>query len=356
MPRSSKLALVYLARQAEGAEPIHRFVASYRKFDAAEPHDLIVIFKGYQEKKDRRDAAEAFDGLCHRAIEISDEGFDIGAYLTAARALDHEYICFVNTFTEIESPGWLALLHKHAMKPSIGIVGAMGSYESLHDSLAFTGKSVWLCGIKRIPYDEILQRYFAWALDRHAPGWKFGHCDRRIDLLLRLVRRRFQRSALDKEFPKYWTFVTDPGGPLEFCKAWQRFPNPHLRSNCFLIKRTLLLSLGLEVGPTKTDSYRFESGPNNMTSRLRKLGLAAIVVGRDDFSYDVADWPMSRTFRLGLQDNLLVTDNQVRSFSAMSEGERITHIRMTWGDYTIPPPADFPGLGFSFSKGDLSPQ
>src|SRR5207245_2074625 len=111
----------------------------------------------------------------------------IGAYLSAARALDHEYICFLNTFTEIVSPGWLAQLYKHAKYPKVGIVGAMGSYESLHDSLAFTGKLVWLCGVKRIPYDEVLQRYFAWVLDRHAPRWKPDHRDRRLDLLLRFI-------------------------------------------------------------------------------------------------------------------------------------------------------------------------
>jgi hypothetical protein len=40
----------------------------------------------------------------------------------------------------------------------------------------------------------------------------------------------------------------------------------------------------------------------------------------------------------------------------MSNEERWTHIRMTWGDYVARPPAIFPDLGYSFAKGDLSPK
>jgi hypothetical protein len=122
------------------------------------------------------------------------------------------------------------------------------------------------------------------------------------------------------------------------------------------MKRDLLLSLGFSVHPTKEDSYRFESGIDNLTSRIRNMGLLAIVVGRDGNRYDVTDWARSRTFRLGSQDNLLVTDNQVRSFVSMSPEERLTHVRMTWGDYAGRAPGAFPDLGYAFAKGDLFSQ
>ena len=63
----------------------------------------------------------------------------------------------------------------------------------------------------------------------------------------------------------------------------------------------------------------------------------------------VRDWSRSRTFRLSGQEDLLLRDNQTRSFDAMPPGERSTHRRLTWGDYVGPPPADFPDLGLPFA-------
>ena len=85
-----------------------------------------------------------------------------------------------------------------------------------------------------------------------------------------------------------------------------------------------------------------------MTAALRRQGLAAIVVGRDGRGYDVPDWPSSRTFRLGEQENLLLSDNQSRNFAALPAGARATYRRMSWGDYLGPAPHDFPDLGFAF--------
>jgi len=63
----------------------------------------------------------------------------------------------------------------------------------------------------------------------------------------------------------------------------------------------------------------------------------------------VPNWSKSRTFRLGDQADLLLTDNQSRAFAAMSAGGRATYARITWGDYLAAPP-DFPDLGFAFRR------
>ncbi len=41
------LAVVYLARGANGPEPLRHFLASYRDHPAGADHDLYVAFKGY---------------------------------------------------------------------------------------------------------------------------------------------------------------------------------------------------------------------------------------------------------------------------------------------------------------------
>ena len=354
--RGRRTAVVYLARKAEGLEPVKRFVASYRAHNPGEHHDLAVVYKGYDGGDDIARTQAVFDGMPHRTLNISDEGFDIGAYLFAARQLDYECLCFLNTFTEIVAEAWLATLCAQAARAGVGIVGATGSYESLHDSCALTGKAVWLCAVKRIPFDERIAGHFRWVLADHAAEWM----ERRAAPGKRPGRvaadaGRPYRAALDSQFPSYWEAVCAPGGPLEVCRQMPRFPNPHIRSNCFMIARSLLLSLGYPPPQTKNQCYEFESGFNGLTARLRAAGLSALVAGRDGIGYDVPDWPQSRTFRLESQDNLLAIDNQVREFASLCDAERITHSRFTWGDYLGPAPPDFPDLGFTFARGDLAP-
>lgn len=116
-----------------------------------------------------------------------------------------------------------------------------------------------------------------------------------------------------------------------------------------MIDRRRLLKLGSESINTKIDACAFESSADSLTARLRRQGLAILVVGRSGQDYDVWDWAHSRTFRLGNQEELLLTDNQSRNFDRMSAGTRSAHLRITWGDYLQPAPPDFPDLGFRFA-------
>ena len=108
---------------------------------------------------------------------------------------------------------------------------------------------------------------------------------------------------------------------------------------------------------TKLDTCAFESGTNSLTAQLRRAGLSAIVVANDGKGYDVPDWSLSETFRLGTQSGLILTDNRSREFDSMSPAERIVHARITWGDYLErPAPTDFPDFGYRFARRSLSPR
>ncbi len=77
-------------------------------------------------------AAEIFDGLPFEAIETDDLSFDLGAYADALRSVGEDHICFLNTNSEINAPFWLAKLLRNLDTPGVGMVGATGSFESLH--------------------------------------------------------------------------------------------------------------------------------------------------------------------------------------------------------------------------------
>lgn len=104
---------------------------------------------------------------------------------------------------------------------------------------------------------------------------------------------------------------------LRMHRSFPKPPNPHLRSNGFLIERVLFLrAIGETPIRSKLDALLIESGPASLTSRVLSENLGVLLVGADARGYPPALWPRSRTFRLGPQDNLLVGDNQTRSVSA----------------------------------------
>jgi len=116
-PESGSIAAVYLARKAEGIAPLQKFADSYKLNSAGIKHDLVVIYKGFGRAADLNAAEQIFAEIPHMVIEVSDEGFDINAYVKAARELHHDYVCFLNTFTEIVAPFWLSHLYRHVTSP-----------------------------------------------------------------------------------------------------------------------------------------------------------------------------------------------------------------------------------------------
>src|SRR5258706_209587 len=167
----SRVAAVFLARMAEGIEPIKRFVESYQRHAAGVDHDLVVLYKGFDNQAALNEARSALATLSHVRIEVPDSGFDVGSYLLAAERLDHDYLFFANTFTEIASNGWLAYLHRAVSAPGVGLAGAMGSYENLYSSMALVQKVIWLCNDVAIGYDERIAHYYDFIVDAHCGIW-----------------------------------------------------------------------------------------------------------------------------------------------------------------------------------------
>jgi hypothetical protein len=110
------------------------------------------------------------------------------------------------------------------------------------------------------------------------------------------------------------------------------FPNPHIRTNAFMLERRRLLDLRWPETTRKSEAYELESGNEGITRQIEALGLRAVVVGRDGRAYDRDGWRDSRTFRAGEQDNLLVEDNQTRQYDEAQGRSRRKLARMAWGD------------------------
>jgi hypothetical protein len=278
----AELSLVYLARLASGIPAFQAFVESYRRHAAGIDHDLVVVYKGFPAPND--DWRRQLDGLTYDEIHLPDRGFDVGSYIAASRQLSSRFVCFLNSFSEVLEADWLRKLFDHAKRPGVGAVGASGSWESLYTD----------SDIER-PAPEPGPAFYRWV---------------------RKARTERALSRYKRNFPPA--------------------PNPHLRSNAFVIERERWLSL--KAGPlrSKEDLWRFESGRFSMTRQLLSDGLEVFVVGRDGIAYTKEQWSESLTFCSGNQQNLLVADNRTRAYEEADGAQKDRLARFVWGTRLAP--------------------
>jgi hypothetical protein len=341
-----KIAVVYLARFAEGIKSFANFLHSYNQFNAGIEHQLYVIYKGYVLEDDLHEAKKIFHGINSIAIEVDDTSVDIGTYLFSANILQEEYICFLNTHSRVKCDQWLAsLISPHFTHEAI-LTGATASYESLHDSLALISRINWLIYTEKIPFNFHLSKYAQfiidspsnacsiiskeWSLKREAlhklPLIRAAMCNE-LDSCAALWRKEYE-----DEWSAHWAWATSKDGPFEFLRDIPKFPNPHIRTNCFLVRRTWLKDNFPNVKVDKKSAYSFESGIASLTRKAMLHGDGSVyLVNSEGSAYPPSRWMDSCTFRLNGQSKLLIDDNQTRGFQLMSFELQELHKMMSWG-------------------------
>lgn len=301
---SAATAVVHLVWGPAGHEPFERFVAAYRRLEAQEEHDLVLLLNGVEDPADLAGYRSRAAGLTAQEIILPGRSLDLPAYLAAARELPHERVCLLNSYAEPLADGWLRMLCAPLADPATGAAAASGSWAS--------------------------HRSFALSLLRLPNGYRGTLGDRRLmNPALRSVStapkvgigQRAVRAARDL-----------PGE----ITAYPGFPAPHLRTNAFVIGRELLLSLKDGRLDTKQATYRFEAGRASMTAQLRERGLAPVVVSRDGAARTHEDWPEADVFWQGAQAQLLVADNQTRQYDEGGPAVREALSRYAWGPRARP--------------------
>jgi hypothetical protein len=290
------VAAVHLVRKTNGLEPLRRFIDSYRRYDAGIEHDLVFILKGFERDAERASYRALLGSLGHRTVELPDSGYDITSYWLTGARLEHPHFCFLNSFSVILAAGWLGKLYRAAIRPGVGLAGATGSYQSFYPSSLAS-------------YMEVSRRV--------------RHRGRIKDVLMTLPFAHHMNYVRRK-------FLHGPG--------FDPFPNYHVRTNAFLLRRDLMHRVRLPRVPlhSKMESYRFESGKRGLTVQVMQLGLAPVVVGADGTSFTKEDWHLSNCFWQSRQENLMVADNQTRQYSDGGAEMRSLLSYMAWGDLARP--------------------
>jgi hypothetical protein len=288
-------AVVYLARGLGGGlASATAFLASYAAHPAGAPHDLIVVTKGWTG--DGMDGPEGHMVLVERVhaagasvVDLPDDGFDWGAYMRVAAQIEHDWICCLNTHSRIQADGWLAKLVRAAEQPGIGAAGATASFGTILPTFRF------LPPLIRDVYSEDGLGYAALVA-----GYRF---------------------------------VMDPYHWCKNVRQFPAFPNPHLRSNAFFMRRDLFLQFAAqsEIPMTKRVAFFLESGPKGMTRFLADRGLRVVAVGANGSAYEQKDWAQSGTFWSPKHANLMISDNQTRKYDEVSWWRQRHRERNAWG-------------------------
>lgn len=295
-------AVVHLVRRGNPPEAFDAFLRSYEQHPAGHPHDLVLLCKGFRVDDELRSAclARALDAApSARAVDVPDTGFDLTAYAAAARTLPHQRVCFLNSYSELLAGDWLAKLAAGLDEPGVGVSGASGSWESTLSLAAY------LAGL-RSAYSAVFDDRTTLVRLLHEMGG--------TQPASALAERLFAGKMM-----------------LIGARQFPRYPNAHVRTNAILIDRETFASLRIGNLANKRDAYRFESGRDGLTAQLAGRGQDAVVVDRHGTARPPEHWHEADVFRQGHQADLLVADNQTRTYAEASTAARVVLSRCAWG-------------------------
>jgi hypothetical protein len=306
------IGVVHLVWGPLGPAPLREFLTSYRRHAAGIDHELVVLLNGVGAEQRALLLAE-LDGVEHRLLTLPAPVQDLAAYLQAAAELEHERLCFLNSYSAILARDWLAKFNRALDEPAAGLVAATGSWASVRSAVA---NGLFLPNPYRgvVPGRGVAREQLA-AMELERLGGEVSAEKPSSCSLIASVRA---------------TLKTLPPVPEQLLR-FEGFPAPHLRTNAFMADRARLRGLRTGRIVRKMDAYLLESGHRSFTRQIHGLGLRALVVDRDGACYDDEDWPQSRTLWQGDQEGLLIADNQTRIYSNGGIDRRRLLSAFAWG-------------------------
>ena len=137
--QSPDVAVVYLLRKVNPDHLFSAFLDSLDRCPGGLPYEAIVLQKGFEAGEVHPLTTRwRHGGSAPRCVTMEDTGFDLGAYRVAASATSAPSILFLNSYSRLLSPGWLAKMVRAATLLGPGsLVGATGSWEALDGSTQF---------------------------------------------------------------------------------------------------------------------------------------------------------------------------------------------------------------------------
>ncbi len=291
----SGIAVIHLVWAPLGIEPFRDFIQSYIRQPAGIDHDLIILFNGFSTDEETIEYKLLLKDVEYSSLFFKDTCFDITAYRIAASKFNHDFFCFLNSYSVLLDNDWLVKLYNYASQPTVGLVGATGSYENTYRSS--------ISGLKS-------------SEDQTTYWRRFIFCDRSF-------YRRFIKAfnAIKVRLLLYYWY-----GPL---------PNYSIRTNAFMIRKKVLNRIKWGKVVSRSDNLRFESGRKSLSKQIVNMGYELLVVGRNGRAYKRDAFHKSNCFRQGEQENLLIADNRTDEYLKADSDRRLYLAALAWGDKAV---------------------
>lgn len=300
MTDSNEIAVVHLVRAVNGIAPLKLFLESYQRNDGGIEHDLIVVMKGFGQDIETKEYFELLSSFECRTLNVTDIGLDITAYHSVIKKYSNQYryFCFLNSYSVIQDKKWLKKMYTKLDAPTIGMVGASGSWHRVGEVRPH------LSPMKAAFLQTYWREYKTFFVKRWLKSFISG---------MGVIRDQIAYINNIINFPK--------------------FPNYHIRTNGFMLSSYLLQQVTFPSVVTKMDAYKFESGRNSLTRQVLKRGLDVLVIGKDGKGYKKEAWCKSKTFWQAEQENLLITDNQTNDYKNGDLKKRNFLSYAAWGKH-----------------------
>ena len=257
MTVAKKILVTYLFSKYDSIECIKNFVKNYNNFPSGAEHDLLICLKKIKKNENIYKIKEIFGRLkCDIFFdEEANNDYDWGSYYRISKIHKNRIIFFMNCHSYPIKKNWLFKFISNFKEKTI--LAPTASHQS---STTSSFNNFYFKSIKQSLYYGISNfRFF----------------------------------------------------PL--------FPNPHLRSNSFMINSDDFLELNLIKCKHKLDAWKNESGRNSMTNQLIKKNFNTLVVNDDGRSFKMSEWKYSETYAFGNQLKLLISDKHTRVYQNSNE-------------------------------------
>ena len=262
------VAVIYIFRGADtyNVQYLNDFQKSIKNYRPGIEFQLIVAIKGCSRDQEEivKKTLSFLDPIFFHCI---DHNFDIGTYQEIVQEFKYENFIMMNSSSRPLADNWILEMLKAVNVQNTGLLGTMGSFESLA--------------------------------------------------------------------------VKNLHGTISNKDNFNSFPNPHVRTTGFIIKREIFeeVTKNIKNFRNKMDAYKFESGKNNLTRKILELGLKVLIINSDFKLFEIDEWKRSKTFRQFNQEKLLIMDKISSNYEKMSDNLKFIKTIQTWGDSIL----DIPG-------------
>lgn len=293
--------ILYIARGLDyGIKQVEDFFSSYdlhplidctEKNQQIPKYTLNILAKGWENKEDE------YSKLCkiaekHNAkiIDLPDSGFDLGAYFLAANQLKSDYILCLVSSSIILNDNWLIkFVNAYKNNKKLGLLGACGSWEKTPNPWYF-----WRDKLKKYSKNSL------------------------CETIIKNIKKYKYKIKIKLLFNKNLSL-----------------PNYHVRTNAFMIKRSLYIEFIKKYGipKSKLDCYCLESAYKSLTKFVLNKKMQVGVLGKDGKVYPPEEWKNSKTYTSSDLSNVIIKDKYYDFYVSKNYIDRKIRETFVWGDF-----------------------